>query len=82
MRFISACSSAFSVIWVLISTSASTGVPTLSSRKLARRYSAPPLSAPTRLPSRPAARVFSNSTGTVQVGSLRPFSRARARSAA
>ncbi len=54
----------------------------LSSRKLARRYSDPPLSAPTMLPSRPAARVFSNSTGTSQVGTLRPFSRDSARSAA
>ena len=44
--------------------------------------SAPPLTPWTNAPSRPAARLDSNSTGTSQVATLREFSRDNARSAA
>lgn len=61
---------------------ANTGWPRLSSKKLVRRYSAPPLVACTSAPSSPIATVLSNSTGTSAVATLRAFSRDSARSAA
>jgi hypothetical protein len=45
-----------------------TCLPRLSCRKVDLRYSAPPLTACTKAPIRPAARGASKSTGTSQVG--------------
>ena len=61
---------------------AQTGWPRLSRRKLALRYRAPPDTACTNEPIRPAASGDSNSTGTSAVGTPRDGSRARGRCAA
>ena len=62
--------------------SGKTRVPALSSRKLALRYRAPPLTAPTKLPMSDRAISAWNSTGTSQVGNWRGSSRSRVRCAA
>ena len=61
---------------------AKTRLPSASTRKDDLRYSAPPLAACTKLPSRPQASGASNSTGHWRVASLRAPSRASARRAA
>jgi len=56
--------------------------PSESNKKLLLRYNAPPLTACTKWPNKPAANVDSNNTGHSRVVILRAFKRLKARSAA
>ncbi|CFW28541.1 Uncharacterised protein [Bordetella pertussis] len=62
--------------------SAKIGLPSASTRKVALRYSAPPLAAWVKAPSRPSASGASNSTGNLPVRRRRADRRDSVRSAA